>query len=161
MLSPFFEDCYREIGVREFSRLVGVSPPTASTFLRGSEKRGYLLSRKDRGNLLFRINRENDFLKNLSKLYWQEKLEDLINFIYDELHPKTIVLFGSLIKLEVTSESDIDLVVVSKHNKELSFSKFKKKLGRKIQVFYEKDISSLSNELKNNVLNGFVLKGRF
>ncbi len=160
-LRPFFEDCYREIGVREFSREIGISPPTASVFLKESTKEGYFIGRQDRGLLLFRINRSNDVLMILSKLYWQEKLRELVDFVEEELMSKTIILFGSLVKLEVTKNSDIDLVVISKHKKELNFSKFEKKLDRKIQVFYEKDMSFLPIELKKNVINGFVLRGRF
>lgn len=32
-LTPFFEDCYREISVREYARIMSISPPTASKLL--------------------------------------------------------------------------------------------------------------------------------
>jgi len=39
-LMPFFEDCYRRINVREYSRLRKSSPPTASKILFELNKEG-------------------------------------------------------------------------------------------------------------------------
>ena len=80
-LKPFFEDCYRELGVREYSRIVGISPPTASKLLKEYEKEGLVNKRKERGFLLFRANRESNVLKSLSRIYWEQKLRPLIEFI--------------------------------------------------------------------------------
>ena len=67
-LKPFFEDCYTELGVREYSRKIKVSPPTASKMLKEFESEGFLNKRIERGYLLFRTNKENLNLKTLSKI---------------------------------------------------------------------------------------------
>ena len=79
-LKPFFEDCYTELGVREYSRKIKVSPPTASKMLKEFESEGFLNKRIERGYLLFRTNKENLNLKTLSKIYWAEKLNKLIEY---------------------------------------------------------------------------------
>ena len=134
-LKPFFEDCYRELGVREYSRIVGISPPTASKLLKEYEKEGLVNKRKERGFLLFRANRESNVLKSLSRIYWEQKLRPLIEFINEELYNSPIVLFGSLTKLEVNENSDIDLVVFTKIKKEVDLRKFEDKYRREIQIF--------------------------
>lgn len=47
-LKPFFEDCYRRINVREYSRLMKISPPTASKLLSKYHKLNLLLVDRDR-----------------------------------------------------------------------------------------------------------------
>ena len=82
----------------------------------------------------------------------------LIDFIEDKLMPNSIVLFGSYQRGEDIEGSDIDLFVECKR-KELNLSLFEKKLMRKIQLHFNEKFSSYSKELKNNIINGMVLKG--
>ncbi|MBU0894942.1 MAG: nucleotidyltransferase domain-containing protein [Nanoarchaeota archaeon] len=159
-LSPFFEDCYIEVGVREYSRLMGVSPPTASNLLKKFEKENLLKKRGERGYLLFRANRESFVLKDLSRIYWKEKLKRIIEYLNDNLHYPYIILFGSLSKLETKKDSDIDLAVFGKISKKVNFEKFEKEIKRNIQSFKFDSIDKIkSKELKMNILNGYVLGG--
>ncbi|MCK5449980.1 nucleotidyltransferase domain-containing protein [Candidatus Pacearchaeota archaeon] len=158
-LSFYFEDCYKEFSVREYSREVRVSPPTASKMLNKFVSEGFLKRREERGFLLFRVNRENLIMRDLSRIYWSEKLKELIGFLGDELYSNSIILFGSLSKLEVTKESDIDIAVFSKSEKKINIDKSEKKLGRKIQVFVFESLEKVNKELRNNIMNGYVLEG--
>ena len=54
--------------------------------------------------------------------------------------------------------SDIDLYIQS-NRKSLDLKKFEKTLNRKISLFYKRDFGKLSKELKNNIVNGTILKG--
>ena len=54
-LEPFIEECYKEIGVREYSRIIKISAPTASKILKNFESEGLLKKRLDKGYLLFGI----------------------------------------------------------------------------------------------------------
>jgi len=160
-LKPFMEDNYLELGVREYSRILKLSPPTASKILKGFEKENLLKKREERGYLLFRANKESYVLKELSIIYWKEKLIDLTEYLESEAYSPTIVLFGSLSKLEASKESDIDLAIFTKIKKEIKLNEFEKKFGREIQLFIFKSLSDIKNkELKNNILNGNRLKGR-
>jgi len=152
-LEPFFEDCYREINVREYARMQDISAPTASTLLKIYFDEGLLKKNKDKGYLLFRANRESKILKDLSQIYWYLKI---INHFEDF---KTIILFGSLSKLETHKDSDIDLFLSPKKN--VNIKEMEKILNRNIQLFSDNSINEIKNrELKENIINGYILKGR-
>ena len=159
-LRPFFEDCYRRINVREYSRLVGISPPTASKTLFDYNKKGLLLIEKDRNYLFYYANRDSDTFIDLSRIYWKLKLKSLINFMSRNLTSPTIILFGSLSKAETKEDSDVDICVFG-YKKELTITKFEADLKRKIQLFFFNSLQDIKNkELANNILNGYVLLGR-
>ena len=159
-LCPFIEDCYNEIGVREYSRIMKITPPTASKLLKELELEGLLKKRIDRGYLLFRANREDSTLIDLSKIYWKQKIKDIIEYINSQLYDPTIILFGSLTKLETKKDSDIDLAIFTNINKNINLEKFEKSSKRKIQLFKFKSISNInSKELKMNILNSYIIQG--
>lgn len=159
-LNPFFEDCYRRISVREYSRLINVSPPTASKILSSLEKDNLLIREKDRNYLFFHANKENKKFVDLSKIYWYGQLSGLVSHIEEKLIDPTLILFGSLSKAETMKDSDIDLAIIG-HKKDLDLQKFEKLLKRKIQLFWFNSIEDIKDkELKNNILNGYVLSGR-
>ena len=158
-LSPFFEDCYREVGVREYSRLRTISPPTASKLLDSYFKEGLLKKRVYRTNILFSAKRDNRTLKNLSLIYWENKFSELLDYLDSVFYSPEIILFGSLSKLEVSENSDLDLAIFSKIDKKLDLVKFEKKLGRKIQLFMFKSLGDVKGNIRESILNGFVLRG--
>lgn len=157
LLRPFFEDCYSELGVREYSKKVKISPPTASKILKEFNNQNLLKMRKERRYLLFRANRENRLLKDLSILYWKTNLLSIMNYLEDNFSPKSIILFGSLTKLEATKNSDIDLCIISPAKEEIVLNSFEKKYKRKIQLFVFDSIEKINKELKSNVLKGVFL----
>ena len=108
---------------------------------------------------MFSVNRESFVIQDLSRIYWKEKLKKLIEFLESELYFDSVILFGSLSKLEATKDSDIDLAVFSKSKNELDLSKFEKKLGREIQIFVFEDLGKVNKELRNNIMNGYKLEG--
>ncbi len=159
-LQPFFEDCYRRISVREYARVRSISPPTASTLLALYHKKGLLCREEYRNFIFYYANKGNKVFIDLSRLYWGITLSDLITEFEKKLTSPTIVLFGSLAKAEVKQDSDIDLAVFA-HKKKINFSVFEKKLKRNIQVFWFSSLNEIKNkELANNIINGYVLKGR-
>ncbi len=158
-LSPFFEDSYRRVGVREYARLIGVSPPTSSKMLKGFVKEGLLKKESFRDQILFHPVIGNSLFIDLCRIYWRLKLKELVLTISNELTEPTIVLFGSLSKGEIKKESDIDLAVFDKSKKKIDLNKLEKKLKRKIQIFWFDSLNGEIN-LMNNVIRGLVLKGR-
>lgn len=158
-LAPFFEDCYRRISVREYSKIIKVSPPTASKILMEYYKEGLLKRQEDRNYLFFFANKENKVFIGLSKIYWMDRLKEVVEYIENKTVNPTIILFGSLSKAEVTPESDIDIAIISS-KKNISLEDYEKKLKRKIQVFWFDNLSKIPKELKNNILNGYSLSGK-
>lgn len=159
-LSPFFEDCYRRINVREYSRLMKISPPTASKLLFEYSKRGILMISKDKNYIYYYANKDSRDFIDISRIYWRNKLSEILDYLNRQLLSPTIILFGSLSKAEVKIDSDIDLCIIA-NKKEVSLNKFEKKLKRRIQTFFFNSIKDINNpELRNNIINGYVLQGR-
>ena len=159
-LSPFFEDGYRRIHVREYAKIMKISPPTASTLLMSYYKEGLLNKTSERNYLLFNADSKSKEFIELSRIYWRNRLSELIDLIEKNSISPIIILFGSLSKAEAKSESDIDIVIIGL-KKELNLSQFEKKLKRNIQLFWFSSIKDIKNkDLQNNILNGYVLTGR-
>ena len=159
-LKPFFEDCYRRINVREYSKLVGISPPTASKILSEFNKEGLLSQEKYRNYIFYYANKNNKIFIDFSRIYWRIKLEKLIYSLSKNLANPTIILFGSLSKAEAKRDSDIDICIVG-HKREIDLVNFEKILKRKIQLFFFNSIKDIkTEELANSIINGFLLEGR-
>jgi predicted nucleotidyltransferase len=106
----------------------------------------------------YKSNLDSEEYKKFKKIYNLASLFELAGFLNDSLMPKCIVLFGSYQRGEDTEESDIDLFIECKR-KDVELSRFEKQLKRKIQLHFNENFTSLPNEMKNNIINGVVLKG--
>lgn len=159
-LKPFFEDCYRRISVREYAKIISVSPPTASSLLNAYLKSNLLIKEMERNYIFFHANSKEKQFIDLSRIYWSTKLENFLHYLEKELVSPAIVLFGSLSKGETKSDSDIDIAIFA-NKRDIILNNFEKKLGRKMQIFWFKSTGNIKNkELMNNILNGYLLKGR-
>ncbi len=159
-LQPFFEDCYRRISVREYAKIMRISPPTASKTLSYYAAESILLRTTYRNYILFYANKESRVFVDLSRIYWNGRLSGLVEFMGRKLTSPALVLFGSLSKAEVKPDSDVDLAVfAAKRNLDLAV--FEKKMKRKIQLFWFDSFKNIkSNELSGNIINSYVLAGR-
>ena len=146
--------------MRELSRIIGIGLPSISAHLKELVRLGFIVREKKGIYPTFRANREED----LFKLYKKQNIilriyeTGLVDYIYDSCLPDNIILFGSASKGEDIKESDVDLFVGC-GEKKLNLEKYEKMINRKINLFFEKDFLKLSKELKNNILNGVLLKG--
>ena len=161
----FFDDPMPEgIGfqLREISRKAGIAPPSVKRYLNELEKEGIILKKKHRihNYPVYYANRDNEEFRFLKKTDNLLKIREsgLLEYITDTCMPEVIILFGSASRGEDLKDSDIDLFVISKKEK-INLDKFENRLNRKINIFFSKDLSRLSKELKNNVINGIILKG--
>lgn len=159
-LKPFFEDCYRRISVREYAKIMKISPPTSSSLLNKYSDEGLLIMEKNRNYLFFHTNNKSKEFIDLSRIYWNYRLERLLNYLERNLMSPTIILFGSLSKAEAKSNSDFDLIIFA-NKKEINIRNFEENLKRKIQLFWFNSFKDIKNkELANNILNGYILKGK-
>ncbi len=154
-LSPFFEDCCREISVREYGREVSLSPATASKLLNRFAVEGYLGRREMRGFLLFRVDEGSLVMRDLSRIYWRGRLKGVL----DSLDFDSVVLFGSLAELKVVRDSVVELAVFGRGKGEVGVGKFEKVLGRKVRVSRFESLGDVPEELRLNIVNGCVLRG--
>lgn len=165
VLRLFFEDPYpKGIGfqLREIGRKVAIAPTSVKRYLRELEKEGLITKLKHRiyGYPIYYANRDNENFKLLKKLDNIVKIKEseLLDHLLENCIPDVIILFGSASRGEDLKDSDIDLFVMSKEEK-LDLGRFEKILGRKINILFNEDFNKLSKELRNNIINGIILKG--
>ena len=160
-LGPFFEDCYRQISVREYARIVKISPPWASKLLKEYAKDGYLSQKEERGHLLFSLNNANEEIVELSRLYWKNMLKKVSALFKKKFVSIGGVLFGSLSKAEGREDSDVDIAIFSSEKKPIDLAQIEALLKRKVSIHWFKSLSDVKNEhLLNNIINGVILFGR-
>lgn len=146
--------------MREISRRVKLAQPSVILHLKALLQEKYIIKEKKGIYPTFRANREFEKFKLLKKMNIVLRIQEsgLLSYLYDSCLPEAIILFGSAAWGEDTEESDLDIFLACS-SQNLQLEKYEKILNRKINVFFEKDISRLSAELKNNILNGVILKG--
>ncbi len=165
VLKVFFDDPLPKgngFQLREICRITNIAPPSVKKYLDGLAEDGLIIKEKHRIHkypvyLANRVNERFRFLKKMDLLF---AIEDcgLMAYLNDKCMPNAIVLFGSASIGEDLRDSDVDLFVVCSETK-INPEKYEKILKRKINVFFCSDFKSVSDELKNNVLNGVVLSG--
>ena len=165
ILRMFFDDpAPKGIGfqLREISRKVAVAPPSVKRYLNELEKEQLIIKAKHRihGYPVYYANRDNEEFKFLKRIDMVIKIKEsgLTDYLSENCMPDVIILFGSASKGEDLKESDIDLFVLSSKEK-IDLSQFEKKLNRKINIFFSNSFNKLSKELRNNIINGVILKG--
>ncbi|MDP1695472.1 MAG: nucleotidyltransferase domain-containing protein [archaeon] len=165
ILRMFFDDPIpKGIGfqLREISRKTVIAPPSVKRYLEEFGKEKIVIKEEHRIHKypVYYANREGEYFRFLKKMDNLLKIKEsgIVDYLRDKCMPDAIVLFGSASRGEDTKESDIDLYLLSQEEK-LNLAEFEKKLGRKINLLFEENFNKLSKELKNNIINGTILKG--
>jgi predicted nucleotidyltransferase len=165
ILRLFFEDPVpKGIGfqLREISRKCKIAPTSVKRYLNDLEKEKLIVKKKHRihNYPVYYANRDSEYFKFLKKIDTMQNIKEigLLQYLEAVCMPDTIILFGSASKGEDLMDSDIDIFLLCKEKK-LSLEKYEKALKRKINVFFEKNFEKLSDELKNNIINGIILSG--
>jgi len=160
LLKIFLYNPTESFRLRELSRLSKISPPSVLNYLKEFERQNLIEKYEKRGIPFYKSNMDNeDFIqyKKLSILFELHN-SGLIDFLWEKLSPEAIILYGSQIKGEASDDSDIDLFIIGKE-KEINLEKFQKELNSEIHLMFEKNPKNIPKELKNNLINGVVLKG--
>lgn len=165
ILKVFFNDPYPKgdgFQLREISRKVKLATPSVKRYLSELEKEELIITSKHRvyNYPMYLANRDNEkflFFKKMDTLISLEE-SGLLKYLQNECMPDVIILFGSAARGEDLRHSDIDLFLLCKEKK-LDLQSYEKKFNRKINLLFSEDFSSLSKELRNNILNGISLKG--
>ena len=160
LLKVFLDNSTESFRLRELSRMSKISPPSVLNYLKEFEKQDLIKRYEKRDVPFYQANLDNeDFIqyKKLSILFELHN-SGLIDFLWEKLSPEAIILYGSQIKGESTENSDIALFIIGRE-KRIDIEKFQKKLNSEIHLLFEKNPINISKELKNNLINGVVLKG--
>ncbi|MBS3135269.1 nucleotidyltransferase domain-containing protein [Candidatus Woesearchaeota archaeon] len=160
IMKLFFDEPSKNFQIREISRLTKIAVTSVKKYLNELLKDDLLMKDKktlypsyvaNQQNRIFKIHKQQLILLELYT-------SGLIDLLKEELHPKCIFLFGSMSKGEYDKTSDIDLFVQCEERK-INVSKFENKLKHNINIFFENNLSNLSNELFNNIINGVKIDG--
>ncbi|MCK4589671.1 MAG: nucleotidyltransferase domain-containing protein [Nanoarchaeota archaeon] len=156
VLDVFFQDPHKNYQVREIGRIIKLDHKSVLIYLKKLKQ--MKLVKIDTTTLYksYRADINEDF-KKIKMAFNVIKLQEsgLLDYLFERALPKAVVLYGSYAKGIDGSKSDIDLYIDSPEKK-LELVKFEKKMGRKIHLLFE---GKMSKELKNNLINGIVLKG--
>lgn len=160
LLKVFLDSPTESFRLRELSRISKISPPSVMNYLKEFEKEGLIRKYEKKEIPFYQAIRDNDkfaLYKKISIIYELDE-SGLLDFLWEKLSPDAIILYGSYAKGESTEDSDIDLFIIGKE-KYADLGEFEKKLGKGIHLIFEEDLRKISKELKNNLVNGVVLKG--
>ena len=147
--------------IRELGRKAGISAPTAMNIIRSLKKEQIIKESKVAtasqisANLESEIYRRKKLVYNLEEIFSSNLIEYLVKIYRD---PKAIILFGSYSKGYDIEKSDIDIAVITEEKNKLDLDVFEKKLVRSISL-HEITLNKSSEEFKNNIYNGIVLRG--
>jgi|SRR3989344_2901275 len=158
ILKVFLDSPTDSFRLRELSRISRISPLSVTIYLKEFVKESLIKKFVKRDIPFYQAIRDNEnfiLYKKLSIIYELNK-SGLIDKLWDLSSPEAIILYGSYAKGESTENSDIDIFIIGKE-KSMDLTEFEKKLGKKIHLMFE--AKSISNELKNNLINGIILKG--
>ncbi len=156
----------KEFHLRELAVQTGFSTTAITSGIKELEKFQIVRTEKTRLTTNIKANLESHayvFYKRIFNLYRIERYM-LLDNLKNLFNPETIVLFGSFSRGEDIEESDIDLLVITKHkadNDEIDGLKldYEKDLCRKIDLHILPSIEKSLPEFKNAVANGVILHG--
>ncbi len=157
----FYNYPVRKFGVRELSRIANRDTKTVMKQLSTLTQHQIIKKNNIKGTYpSYEANRLSYLYRYKKSEYIVEKimLSGLLECLGKKLHPKVIILFGSIQKGTYHQESDIDLFVQADYQ-QLNLNKFNKRIGHKIHLLFEKHIRNLSKGLLNNICNGRILRG--
>ena len=165
VLKVFFENPNPEgagFQLREIGRITNLATTSVKRYLNELVNEKLIITSKPRIHAypVYLANMDSEKFRFLKKIDTIMTLKDsgLIEYLENECMPDVIILFGSASRGEDTIESDIDLYLLCKERR-LDMQEFEKKIKRKISLLFSENINKLSNELKNNIINGTILKG--
>jgi len=155
-----------------FSQIVNtskVSVNVAAKWLRRFQKDALIKRIKPRGKMpYFTGNYEDPMFRERKRLYALQKLFEtgLLKELNKLKNAKTIIIFGSYVRADWNTESDVDVFVYGE-SEEFKFGRSWKGLGfqgqsREVQVhtFHSrKEMEEVRSGLLKNVLRGYVVKG--
>ena len=159
VLEIFFKEPTTIHFVREISRKINLAPPSVKIIINRLLDQDLIMPKNSKPFNGYVANRENDSFFFHKKAFNLLGLEALKNLIVEFIHPLAIVLFGSYSRGEDVESSDIDLLIISRVKKQPIISEMEKKLGRKINIMFVKDLSDLDDSISNKIYNGIVLQG--
>ncbi len=160
LLKIFLDNPTESFRLRELSRMSKISPVSVINYLKEFEKENLIKKFIKREVPFYQAIRDNEKFKlyKIISIIYELNKSGYVEDLWDKFSPEAIILYGSYAKGESIESSDIDLFVIAK-NKQKFVEDFNEKLDKKVHIIFDDDIKKIPKELKNNLINGIVLKG--
>lgn len=160
ILELFIEASDKDFSARGIARNLKISHTTVLKHIENLLSLELIKKKEETLYPTFYANTESKKYKFHKKNYLIFRIakSGLVEFIQENVLPSSIILFGSSAKATFTEESDIDIFVEAKKSN-INILKYEKILNKKINLLFESNINNLSNELRNNIINGSILAG--
>ncbi len=158
ILELFIQYPTKNYSVREIARAINKSHATVIPHIKSLHELGFISQNTQTLYPTYHASDSSEL--RLYKTTWI-KHKILSSKLIEEIkkhYPSTIILFGSCAKGTFTQDSDIDLFVQAKPMK-LSLTPYEEYLGKKINLLFESNPENLTQELRNNIINGVLLYG--
>lgn len=153
----------KTFNINRLSLKLDVSQPAIFKALLFLEKEQFVIKEKDpiSGRWSIQLNRDNKHIIgikrsiNLHMLYGS----GLVFFLQEQFAGTTIILFGSFARGDDIFNSDIDIAIIGRKEKNLDLSQYESALEKKISLNNFSDFASIQKRLKESLCNGIVLSG--
>jgi len=152
IIKLFTRDYSMKLNGREIARRLKINHQTAFNHLNELEKESIVNTVIDGRNKLYSLNLNSlkcqEYIDIAEKYKSLERLDGDISIIIEELlkYSETIILFGSYAEFSENKESDIDLIIIGKSDKE-NITRLIKKYPVEINIEY-----ITLKEFKNSVM---------
>jgi len=163
ILRLLFVKAGTSLNQRQIANFLEVSQPAVMKALPDLEEESLIKTRQDKETKRWSIelNRENHKVMQLKradnlKLIYETGLAD---YLEKEFAGATITLFGSYSRGEDIINSDIDIAVIGRKDKQIDLTKFEKELERQININFYDSFKNIHKNLKENLCNGIILIG--
>lgn len=148
---------------RGLANKLKVSPTAVSKSLPKLEKENLIKVEKDADSkrLSIGLNKDNPFIFYLKRVENLRLLYEsgLVDYLAEDFPGSTIILFGSYSFGEDIPNSDVDVAIIGSKERSVDISRFEKLLERTISLQFYENFKEINKSLKENILNGIVLKG--
>ena len=161
VLDHFFRNPDTEIHIRGLADETDIPYSSVRNAVIELETQGLVRKRAESKMTFFSGNRRSDSFKQRKRRSNLRQLAEsgVIDEIEDRFRPDAIVLFGSYLAGTDRSDSDIDIAVINGRTIEIDLSEYEDTLGRSIQLVEIPDSREESDEFRNTLANGYVLRG--
>lgn len=148
---------------RQIANFLEVSPPAVMKALPALERENLIKIKQDKETKRWAIelNRNNHKVMQLKRADNLRQIYEtgLADFLEKEFAGATIILFGSYSRGEDIINSDIDIAVIGRKDKQIDVTLYEKRTERKININFYNSFKGIHKRLKENLCNGLVLAG--
>lgn len=163
ILRLLFVKAGTSLNQRQIANFLEVSQPAVMKALPDLEKENLIKIQQDKETKRWAIelNREHHRVMQFKRADNLKLIYEtgLVDFLEKEFAGATIILFGSYSRGEDIINSDIDVAVIGRKDKQVDLTKFEKELERQININFYDSFKNIHRNLKENLCNGIVLVG--